>query len=168
MGDMAALSGLPYIPQMGCQCSQVPGTRPRRVGMPQPESASRPSLDMPAWSILPYILQKGLVVSRYMLQPTEHTSQVGLRGLAQIRQTMYLHRSLSLATVPAGRLHSCLKLQIANMYRAKEQLFALQGRTNYASLLRDSRTVPAGMLHFFTKPQICTVWVTTGFALQEH
>merc|ERR1712072_291771 len=81
--DMPTGSGLPYILQMGCQCSQVPMTRPRRSGTPPPENASRPSLDMPTLSGLPYILQTGLVVSRYMRQPTEHTSQVGLRGLAQ-------------------------------------------------------------------------------------
>merc|ERR1711959_566222 len=92
-------SFLPYFLQMGCQCSQDPTTRPRRSGTPPPENASRPSLAMPAMSGLLYFLQMGLVVSRYMLQPTEHTSQVGLRGLAQIRQAMYLHRSLSLATV---------------------------------------------------------------------
>merc|ERR1712232_718827 len=119
---MPTRSCLPYFLQMGCQCSQVPMTTPRRSGTPPPENASRPSLDMPSGSCLPYFLQMGCLCSQVPMTrprrsgtpPPENASRPSLDMTEGSGLPYFLQMGLVVRRYAIGRL-----LQVALCYHGQ-------------------------------------------------
>merc|ERR1712072_1389072 len=97
-----------------------------------------------------------------------HTSQVGLRGLAQIRQTMYFASQLEpgyCASWQTSFLPEATNSKYVQGQRAAICAAGTHQLRESSFGLPHSASWRASLLH---EAQICTVWVTTGFALQEH
>merc|ERR1711970_953077 len=94
-----------------------------------------------------------------LLQPTEHTGQCVLSGLAQIRQTMYFASQLEPGYCASW--HTSLLPEAANSRYVQglsvRAAICAAGTHQLCESLSDPLTVPAGMLHFCMKLQICTV-----------